>query len=120
LPLQFWGGNILTTAYIINRLPTPILSKASPYEKLHNTIPTYHHMKVFYCLCYATTITPSHKFDSRAHKCIFMGYPLGQKAYHLYDLSTHTFFSSRDVTFHESIFPFSTQLQNTQSDHPNT
>jgi hypothetical protein len=49
-----------------------------------------------------------------------VGYPLGQKAYHLYDLSTHTFFSSRDVTFHESIFPFSTQLQNTQSDHPNT
>jgi len=40
LPLQFWRESILTVAYIINRLPTPILLKASPYEKLHNIIPT--------------------------------------------------------------------------------
>ena len=31
--------------------------------------------------------------------------PIGQKAYRLYDLYTHQFFSSRDVIFHESIFP---------------
>ncbi|KAL0428232.1 UNVERIFIED_CONTAM: putative mitochondrial protein [Sesamum latifolium] len=29
-----------------------------------------------------------------------------QKAYRLYDLNSHTVFSSRDVTFHETSFPF--------------
>jgi len=116
--ISILGESIFIVAYIINRLPTPVLSKASPYEKLHNSTPTYHHMKVFGCLRYAITITPSHKFDIRARKYIFVGYPLGQKAYCLFDLSTHTFFFSRNVTFHESIFPFSAQLQDTHFDQP--
>ncbi|KAL2243882.1 UNVERIFIED_CONTAM: hypothetical protein Sindi_0506200, partial [Sesamum indicum] len=34
------------------------------------------------------------------------GYPHGQKAYKLYDLDTHTTFVSRNVQFHEDVFPF--------------
>ncbi|RVW93750.1 hypothetical protein CK203_043422 [Vitis vinifera] len=36
----------------------------------------------------------------------FLGYPVGQKAYKLYDLDTHQMFTSRDVVFHETIFPY--------------
>ena len=36
----------------------------------------------------------------------FLGYPLGQKAYKLYDLETHHVFTSRDVVSHEGIFPY--------------
>ena len=45
-------------------------------------------------------------FDSRGQMCIFLGYLFGIKGYKLLDLQSHTIFISRDVVFHESIFPF--------------
>ncbi|CAL2253642.1 unnamed protein product [Prunus armeniaca] len=91
----------------MNRLPTPLLSNKSPYERLYNRPPTLAHLKVFGCLCYATVVQPLQKFDSRARRCIFVGYPTGQKGYRLYDLATKQFIVSRDVKFHEHIFPYS-------------
>ncbi|KAL5849283.1 hypothetical protein ACOSQ4_007296 [Xanthoceras sorbifolium] len=40
--------------------------------------------------------------------CVFMGYPPDMKGYRLYDIITKQFFISRDVIFHEDIFPFHT------------
>ena len=48
----------------------------------------------------------AHKFAPRATRCVFLGYLVGQKAYKLYNLTTHNFFTSRDVVFHEHIFPY--------------
>ena len=61
---------------------------------------------MFGYLAFATSVQPSTKFDPRACKYIFLGYPNGQKAYKLYDLDTHKIFTSKDVTFREDIFPF--------------
>ena len=36
----------------------------------------------------------------------FLGYPTHQKGYKIYNLLTHSSFVSRDVVFHEHIFPF--------------
>ncbi|KAK9750505.1 hypothetical protein RND81_02G201300 [Saponaria officinalis] len=41
-------------------------------------------------------------------RCIFLGYPYGQKAYKLYDLTSHKVIISRDVVFHEHVFPYKT------------
>ncbi|CAL9025353.1 unnamed protein product [Prunus brigantina] len=120
LPLIFWGECVLTAVFLMNRLPTPLLSNKSPYERLYNRPPTIAHLKVFGCLCYATVVQPLQKFDSRARRCIFVGYPTGQKGYRLYDLATKQFIVSRDVKFHEHSFPYSSaprddHQQNSQS-----
>ena len=68
-------------------------------------------------LCYATTVSPKQKFDPCARKCIFIGYPHSKKTYILFDIDANTFFTSRYVIFHESVFPFCQQSQ-TQSSPP--
>ena len=43
-----------------------------------------------------------------------MGYPRGKKGWCVYDLEKGEYFISRDVVFHENIFPYSTS-ENTVS-----
>ncbi|CAL8998680.1 unnamed protein product [Prunus brigantina] len=116
LPLRFWGEGVLTAAHIINRIPTKLLSHQTPFEKLYSKPPSYKHMRVFGCLAFATNNHPTSKFDIRAKKSIFLGYPSGQKAYKLYDFSTHKNFINRDVNFFEHHFPFHTLNPTTPSD----
>jgi len=104
--LCFWAECVLTAVYLINRLPITLLSQQTPFERLYGKVPSYSHLKVFGCLAYATVVHVSHKFGPRATRCVFRGYPVGQKAYKLYDLTTHKIFTSRDIVFHEHIFPF--------------
>lgn len=88
---------------------SPILSFKTPLELLYSKSPSFSHLLIFGCLAYATNVHPSHKFDQRATPSIFNGYPVGQKAYKLFDLSRKKVFISQDVKFHEQIFLYSTQ-----------
>ncbi|GKV19001.1 hypothetical protein SLEP1_g29301 [Rubroshorea leprosula] len=107
LPISFWGECALTAAYLINYTPTPLLDGKTPYELLFGKSPTYSHLKVFGCLCYARqSPLPSDKFSSRSTKCVFIGYPHGKKGYRVFDLDTKQIFVSRDIIFYENIFPF--------------
>lgn len=89
LPLNFWAECVSAAVHIINRLPTSILSHQTPFEKLYEKLPSYSHLRVFGCLAYATNVHVSHKFSPRATKCFFIGYPVGQKAYKLYDIESN-------------------------------
>ena len=106
LPNQFWEECALTAVYIINRLPSLVLSFKTPFKRLYSKPPSSSHLRVFGCLAYATNVNVSHKFDHRAITCIFIGYLVGQKAYQLFNLSTRKIFTSRDVHFHENYFPY--------------
>ena len=82
--------------------------RANPIWKTSQKPLLYSHIRVYTCLCYATNLNTYHKFDIRARRYLFLGYPLGHKAYHVYDLDKKTMFTSWDVTFHKNIFPYST------------
>jgi hypothetical protein len=106
IPLHFWTECVLTAVHLINRLPTPLFSHKTAFEKLYSKISNYSHLKVFGCLAYGTEVHATHKFAPRAASSDFLGYPVGQKAYKLYNLTTHKFLTSHDIVFHEHIFPY--------------
>ena len=91
-----------------SRLPSPLLSKKSPYEMLYHHPSSFTHLKVFGCLCYAIIVQPTHKFESRAKHYVFVGYPTGQKGYKLNDLEKKII--SLDVKFYEDAFLISSIL----------
>ncbi|KAL4368164.1 hypothetical protein GQ457_05G014050 [Hibiscus cannabinus] len=106
VPIKFWGECILTACYLINRLPSSVLGWKSPFEMFYHKVPNLSHLRVFGCLCYATMLNDSDKFHARAIPSIFMGYSIVQKGYLLFNIKSRKFFVSRDVVFHEQIFPF--------------
>lgn len=95
----------MIATHIINRLPTPVLSYKSPFECLHNDIPDYSLFKVFGCVCYAS-VHDTDNFDPRVIHSVFIGYRLNHKGYKLLNLENKQQFISRDIVFHESIFPY--------------
>lgn len=107
LPIYFWGECVLAAAHLINRTPTPILQNKTPFEILFNKLPNFDAIRTFGCLCFAhNQKTKGDKFASKSRKCVFVGYPFGQKGWRVYDLDTKEFFVSRDVKFIEDVFPF--------------
>ena len=100
-------------------MPTAVLGYKSPYEMLFGKAPQLEHLRVFGCLCYMTT--PKHgrdKFQARALPCVFMGYPHGKKGYKVMSLADRKQYISRDVIFHEFVFPFSQQQSSQALHHP--
>ncbi|XP_075633672.1 uncharacterized protein LOC142606162 [Castanea sativa] len=58
------------------------------------------------------------KFDSRAIPYVFLGYPFNIKGYKVRNLHTRKISVSRDIIFHESIFPFSSSYKSLLFDSP--
>ena len=107
VPLCYWGDCVLTAFYLINRTPSPLLSNKTPFELLNNNKPTYNHLRIFGCLCYASTLSNQRtKFAPRARASIFIGYPFGYKGYKLLNLESNKIYISWNVIFHESLFLF--------------
>lgn len=69
----------------------------------------YDSLKVFGCLAFSSNVgSRQDKFQPRGVPCVFVGYPPTQKGYRLLNLITKEMFVSRDVLFHETIFPLNT------------
>lgn len=57
-------------------------------------------------LCFVSTLNVNgHKFDPQAHSCTFLRTSSFKKGYEALNLSTSQILISKDVVFHEHIFP---------------
>lgn len=84
--------------HLINRLPTRFLKNKSLYQVLHGEKASIRHLKVFGYLCFANTLTAQRKkFDTRAKRCVFLGYKSRVKGCILLDLNSREVFMSRNV-----------------------
>lgn len=80
LPHYFWGDCVLKITYLINIIPTMENKGITPYELLFKREPNYEHLRTFGCLYYKKNNSKGiNKFDPKAERCIFVGYPQGQK-----------------------------------------
>lgn len=119
MPKSYWTYAMATAVYLINRMPTQTLSLKSPFECLFGNIPNFSKLKIFGCLCFPW-LRPyaSNKLDSRSTPCVFLGYSTTQSAYFCLDRSTSRIYTSRHVSFHEYVFPFSLPTELTSSVSP--
>ncbi|MCO5574122.1 hypothetical protein L7F22_027901 [Adiantum nelumboides] len=86
----------------MNRTPTAAIHNVTPEEKFFGKKPDLGHLKVFGCIAYVHVPDELRtKLDSKAEKCIFIGYSLEQKGYKCYNPITRHVRVSRDVVFDE-------------------
>ena len=107
----FWSYALLTIVFLINLLPTSVLSFVSPWSKLYSATLDLSQLKVFGSACYPHHRPYSlHKLDHKTKECIFLGYSTSSKGYLCLDPSSHHIYTSRRVLFNESKFPSSTPV----------
>ena len=113
MPHKFWVEAACTAAYLINRMPTPLLKFKSPYQLLFKQYPDYSFLRTFGCLCYPY-LRPyaATKLDSRSECCTFLGYSAFHRGYRYISMTSGRIYISRDVIFSETTYPFAAQSMN--------
>ena len=102
LPQRFWAEALSTAIYLRNRSPTKAVKNITPYEAWFGEKPRVDHLRVFGSTVYAHIPKDERgKLDSKAQKCVLLGYGSETKGYRLYDQTKKRVFLSRDVIFNE-------------------
>ncbi|RVW25708.1 Retrovirus-related Pol polyprotein from transposon TNT 1-94 [Vitis vinifera] len=111
VPNYFWGEVILIATYLINRMPSRVLTFQSPRQLFLKQFPHTRAtssdlpLKVFGCTAFVHVYPQNRsKFAPRANKCIFLGYSPTQKGYKCYSPTNKRFYTTMDVSFFEHVF----------------
>jgi len=125
VPKQFWGEAVLTTTYLINRMPSRVLNFRTPSQVLlqafpHTKLLSSLDPKVFGCSVFVH-IHHRGKLDPTSLKCIFIGYSPHQKGYKCYSSVLKKVYTSMDVTFfeHQAYYPKSDLYGATMREYQN-
>ncbi|GJZ06693.1 ribonuclease H-like domain-containing protein [Tanacetum coccineum] len=70
IPLNMWPECILTSVYLINSLPSSVLSGASPYLLVYGKEPNLSPIRCFGCLCYSNVLNNNDKFSSSEYESV--------------------------------------------------
>lgn len=109
IPDEYWEECVLTAVYLINRTPTLTLDNETPFFRFFKTQPWLHHLQVFGCRAFTKINSKTPKLGPQSIAGVFLGYSYHSKGYKILYPSTKQILVSRDVTFNEEEFPFSTK-----------
>jgi transposase InsO family protein len=102
MPHHYWVEVVAIAVYIMNRTPATTVHGMTPEEKYSGRKPDLSHLKVFGCITYVHVLDELQtKLDSKAKKCVFIGYSLEQKGYKCSNPITREMRVSKDVVFNE-------------------
>ena len=102
IPSLFWSFACQTATYLINRMPTPLLSNKSHFELLYGSFPILSHLRIFGCVCYPLLKPYNNtKLQAKTTKCVFLGYASKYKGFLCYEVIRHRLYVSRHVFFCE-------------------
>ncbi|KAK1424394.1 hypothetical protein QVD17_19723 [Tagetes erecta] len=114
VPVSYWVDAFSSAVYIINRLPSKMLSNKSPFELLFSQVPIYANFRTYGCLVYPYLRDySSHKLAPRSLPCIFIGYSSQHKGYRCLDPTSNRVYVTRHARFVETQFPFATSILQT-------
>ena len=106
LPHKFWAEALSTAVFLLNRSPTKALQNITPYEACYSRKPDVSCLRIFGCSAYAHVCkVERNKVESKAKKCLLLGYGEQQKGYRLFNPNSGKVFYSRDVVFDEASIP---------------
>jgi hypothetical protein len=113
MPLKYWDEAFLTAVFLINRLPSRVISNETPYERLLGSQPDYSFLRTFGCAVWPN-LRPfnTRKLQFRSKRCVFLGYSNRHKGFKCLDPLEGRIYISRDVVFDESVFPFASLRPN--------
>ncbi len=101
--LKVLGGSTVNGCVSEKQKSNKICQRDDSFEAWTGKKPKVDYLRVFGCIAYAHIPKDERKkLDSKAKKCIFLGYGTETKGYRLYDLKKAKVFYSRDVIFNES------------------
>ena len=109
LPIHFLGNCVLTAVYLINRLPSPIQSVTlikHPFNYYRTKFRLLHIHVFSKAYVMQWWIIPNTNLILVLDDASLLDIHLIIKATDYMILKTNTIFYSRDVVFHETIFPF--------------
>ena len=113
VPISFCAEAIATATYLTNCLPFKPLHYKTPLDTLSSfvSIPSYHSLfppRVFGCVVYVHLPQKAcTKFESRAVKCVFLGYGVNHKCYRCFDPIHNRLYTSMDCDFFEQSYYYS-------------
>lgn len=103
LPKKLWAEAANTAVFLLNRLPTRVFQRKTPFEAWFGYKPDFHKFKVFGCLCFSfVPQVKRDKLDKKADPGVFIGYSSTSKAYIIFQPQNGKILVSRDVKFMEN------------------
>ena len=101
LPVSFWGYALETAQYLLNLVPSKVIS-TTPKELWIGRKPSLGHVCIWGSLAHVLR-RDSSKLEARSKVGLFVGYPRGTKGYLFYDPKEQRVLVSTNARFLEKI-----------------